>query len=526
LMVSGEEISHIIEKMVQFQENGAFNIDRYKAVLAANRMAPTKFEDSMRFDRLSELAAQEIGKFASVATDFEIQEIYSQQNEKIAVKYVKIAPGPFADKVTIDDEALRTWFETVKDNYKTEPQIKLKYLLFTNENVGQKITIDPNKIEEYYQNNRDTFQQPAQRHARHILLKTGPNDSEKQLEDQKKKAEEVRQLALNGGDFSALAKEYSEGPSKDSGGDLGFFSQGQMVPAFDDAVFAMQPGDISDVVKTRFGYHIIKLEEIRPAKTRPLDEVRGEITTLLQQKEAETLTFQMANSAYEGIIGAGSLAKYADSNPDIHPEETDFFTRGNAPADLAAEPQVLEKAFELNKGELSSLIKGKSGYAILFTEDIKEPEIPPFETKKDILEKDYRKVKAEEMAETAAGELLQNLRDGKDFSAEAQKLGLTVQESGFVDRNGQSGQTTFPSSLTGQAFLLSSASPLPEKPGKVGEDFFVYTFLDRQIPTMPDNSEEVAKYRENLLQFKKQQLVSAWLRHMESEAEIIQNPSL
>ena len=323
LQVSGQEIRDLIETMVQFQENGAFNLDRYKAVLAANRMAPTKFEDSMRFDRLSEVAAREIGNFAAAATDFEIQEIYSQQNEKVAVKFVKISPAQFTDKVIIVDDSLKAWFETVKENYKSEPQLKLKYLVFTFESVGSKIAIDPIKIEEYYQRNLKDYQIPEQRSARHILLKASEADSAERHQQQANKADEVLGLAKSGRDFSELAREYSEGPSKDSGGDLGSFSAGQMVPAFDQAVFSMQPGDISEVVKTQFGYHIILLEEVQPATTSTLEDVTADITRILQQKEAESLAFQVANNAYEGIIGAGSLAKYVEANPDTQIYQTD-----------------------------------------------------------------------------------------------------------------------------------------------------------------------------------------------------------
>ncbi len=526
LSVSGQEIRQIIEDMVQFQQDGTFNIDRYKSVLAANRMAPTKFEDSMRIDRLSEIAAREIANFANVATDFEVQEIYSRKNEKVAVKYVQISPDQFVDKITINDKALRDWYETVKDNYKTEPQIKLKYLAFTYNSVGQKITIDPSKIEEYYQDNIEKYQIPEKRHARHILLKAGEEDSKERHQEQAKKAEEIRELAKKGEDFSALAKEYSEGPSKDSGGDLGFFSAGQMVAPFDKAVFAMQPGDISEVVKTQFGYHIILLEDIQPAETIPLEKVRDEITTTLQQKEAESLTFQVANDAYEGIISEGSLTKYAENHPDIHLQETGFFPKSNPPEDLKNDPQFLDKAFELNKGELSSLIKGQSGYAILYAEDLKEPQIPAFETKKDILEKDYKKFQSKEMAEKAAQEMLKKLSDGKEFEALAQEMGTTVSDSGFMDKNEQNSKTKFPTSLLEDAFLLSPSSPLPEKPGKVGDDYFVYTFLDRQMPTIPESSEEAEKYRQEVLQSKQQQILSAWLRHMEQDAEITTNPNL
>lgn len=526
LEVSAQEISQVIEKMVQFQENGVFSMEKYKAVLAANRMAPTKFEDSMRLDRLAEVAAREIGNFAGFVTDIEIEQVYSQENEQIAVKYVQISPKNYLNKVTIDDDALKTWFETVQDNYKSEPQIKLKYLPFTYENIGNKIEIDPSKIEEYYQNNPKQFQIPEQRHARHILLKATEEDSAERHQEQLKKAEEVLLMARGGADFSTLAKEYSEGPSKESGGDLGLFSAGRMVPTFDQAVFAMQAGDISEVVKTQFGYHIIKLEEIQPARVTSLEDATEEIKEILQDKEAENLAFQVANDAYEGIIGAGSLAKYAEANPDVVIKETDFFSKTDAPADLEADSQFLTKAFELHKGELSSLIKGSSGYAILFAEDYREPEVPAFDSVKELVEKDYRDEQSKKLAQTVAEDFLKNLREGKKVDVLAQETGVPVIQTPLMNRKGPNEKVSFPASLLENAFLLSASSPFPEKIGKAGEYFYIYMFAERHIPTISEDNQDIEKYRKELLQAKQQQLLSAWLRHQELNADITKHKSL
>jgi peptidyl-prolyl cis-trans isomerase D len=527
IVVSGDEIRTYIQSMVQFQENGAFSMDRYKAVLAANRMAPAKFEQSMRSDHLAEVASREISRFGSIATDFEIQDIYSQINEKIAVKYTRISPADYTGKVMVDDGTLNTWFETVKDKYKTEPRLKLNYLVFSYAEIGRKVTIDQAKVEEYYRNNLDSYKVPEQRHARHILFKAGEQDSDQVHQEKAAKAAEVLKLLQNGGKFSTLAKEYSEDTTKNAGGDLGFFPAGKMVPAFDEVVFAMQPGTISEVVKTPFGYHIIKLEGIKPAVTQTLAEVTSKITETLQNKEAENLAFQVANDAYEAIIGAGSLAKYAESNPNLNIHRTDFFTKKDAPADLKNDPEFFERTFELDKGELSSLIKGKSGYAILFAEDKKEPEVPLFAEVKTTLEKDYRKTKSEELAQAAAKDLLSVLRTGKPFDSAAQEKGLIVKESGLLSQNTpEEAKSDFPAPLLQKAFLLSASAPLPEQPGRAGEDFYVYSFVERQIPTMPENSDEMKKYRENLQRFKQQQLLSAWLRNLETNAKITKHPSL
>jgi len=526
LVISGEEVQEIIKGMVQFQVDGSFNLERYKTLLASNRMTPSKFESSIRYDKLSETEAREINNFATVATDFEIEDIFNQINREITLDYVKISPTQFTDKVKLDDKILRDWFETVKEKYKTEPQLKVKYLAFTYDSIGKKIEVDDAKVEAYYQANLSSYQMPEKRHARHILIEAKEGDSPALQKEKSAKAEDVLKLARDGADFTELAKKYSEGPTKTSGGDLGFFEKGSMVPEFDAAVFAMKPGQISDVIKTRFGYHIIQLEEVKPATTRKLEDVRQSIVKTLQKKEAENIAFQVANSAYEGIIGAGSLDNYAKSNPEAEIAETDFFTRSTPRGIFAKDPAFLNKAFALNKGELSSLVKGQSGYAIFYAEDIIEPDIPPFDDVKDRLEKDFRKAKSEEMAKESGEKLLAGIRSGKELPMLAAKQGLEVIKSENLSKRKKEQNGSFPEELLPQVFLLSVKSPFPEKPGQVGDDYYVYKFLDSRTPKLPEQSDEIEQLKKSLIQFKQQQLLSAWLMHQQKEAKITQHPSL
>lgn len=526
IVVSGEEIRRLIEEMPQFQESGAFSIEKYKDILAANKMAPGKFEQSIRLDHISEAAVRRITGFSSIATDQEIADIYSRRNEKVAIAFAKISPAAYLSKITVDDAALSAWFETAKEKYKSEPQIKLKYTTFTFAAIADKVTIDPPRIEEYYNTHLRDFQIPEQRRARHILLKADDQESPEIHKAKAEKAAEVAQLARKGGNFGTLANEYSEDASRTTGGDLGFFPKGQMVAAFDQAVFSMQPGEVSEVVRTPFGYHIIKLEEIRAAGTESLDQVRDTITATLRRKEAENLTFQLANEAYEKIIAAGNLEKYQEAHPETVLTTTDFFSKTNAVAELKDDRQFLDKVFELNKGELSSLIKGQSGYLIAFAEDRKEPQIPTLETVKDAATADFRKVKAAEMAEGVAKEVLSMVKGGKSFAEAAKEKELPIKESGLLAQFGVEQKGDFPAALLPSAFLLSSSVPVPESPGRSGDDFYVYHFLKREIPKLPDDAEEKTLYRETLQRFKQQQLLAAWLRRMEVEAKITKHQNL
>ena len=527
IVVSGEEVRRVIEEMPQFQNLGEFSIDRYKEVLAANRMAPAKFEETIRLDHLSEAAAQRVAGFSTTATDEEIADVYSRRNEKVAVKYAKISPASYLGKVSVDDAALAAWFETAKENYKSEPQVKLQYTSFTFAAIGDKVTIDDAKIEEYYQSNQRSFTVPEQRRARHILFKVEDKAGAAADKAKAAKAEEVAKKAREGANFAALAKEYSEDASKDTGGDLGFFSKGQMVPAFDEAVFSMKVGEVSEVVRTQFGYHIIKLEEIRESTAKGLGEVREQIVSTLRRKEAENLAFQLANEAYEKIIAAGSLENYRKDHPETILENTELFGKSSAPAALKGDTQFLDKVFELNKGELSSLIKGQSGYLIAFAVDRKEPEVPTLEAVKSRAGDDFRKAKAAEMAEAVAKDVLALVKGGKTFEEATKEKELTVKESGLLAQQPESeGKADFPATLLPGAFLLSTANPVPEAPGRSGEDFYVYAFVKREIPKMAEDAEEKALYRDTLQRFKQQQLLAAWLRNMELAAKITKHQNL
>lgn len=524
IIVSSDEIQATINNMVQFQENGAFSIDKYKNLLASNRLSPNKFESNMRYDMLAEKTVRDIGGFAAISSEDELKELYRQANEKVSVKYTSLTATDFSADVTIDDNELAKWFADNSDQYKTEPQVKLQYLPFTYADVGEKITIDDTLVGEYYSENTSQFSTEEQRRARHILFKAGENDSEQLHEKKKQLAAEVATMAKSGTDFATLAAEYSEGPTKDNGGDLGFFSRGQMVPSFEEAVFGMQPGEVSEVVQSPFGYHLIQLEDIEPAQTTPLAEVSDEIRTILRYKEAQPLAFQLANTAYEGIIGGGSMQAYLETSPDSKAVVTDFFSRSNAPEQLAGDLEFMNTAFSLKAGELSSLVKTEKGCFVLFAQEVKDPQTPELADVRDQVEKDFAAARGIELASEAAQELLAKLASGTSIEDAAAEYGLQISDSGLIGRNGQ-GESSFPPSLAESVFRLSPAEPFPAEPGIVGEDYYVYSFVDREIPE-EITEEELAPYRQVLLRNKQQEVLSAYLANLENEAVITRHKSL
>lgn len=528
IIVNDNEIRTAIETMPQFQQDGVFSLSLYRKLLASNNLTPGQFEKQMKKDRLLQLTIEKVGDFAAPVGDFEIEDVYSQINEKVAVNYVVFSPEEYERIVIVDDAELSSWYDTEKERYKTAPHYNFRYITFLHEDIGAKIDIDEATLRNYYERHKNSFALPEQRGAAHILIKTSDSDSDEQLAEKRSRAENILQKVRQGGqDFAVLAQEYSEGPSAEAGGDLGTFTRGQMVPSFDETVFSMAEGEISDLVKTQFGFHIVYLNKIIPASEKSFLDAKEEISAALREKEAESMAFQMANSTYEGIIVSGSLESFAQENPDADFKLSGFVTRETAPAEIADDEAFLQQSFALDDKELSSLVKGDSGYAIFYVEEVKDPEIPNLANIVQQVEKDYRQFQAKILAKSAAEAFLAEVEKSEmDFGDAAQKMGLSVEGSGWLRHNTSMNSSTFPAGLVESSFQLSKTTPLAQEVGEANGNYYVYQFVDRKIPVMEKESPERSFYQANLQSMKQQQVFDSWLQSLWIEAKVRRHENL
>ncbi|RWX50288.1 PPIC-type PPIASE domain-containing protein, partial [Candidatus Electrothrix marina] len=434
----------------------------------------------------------------------------------------------FEDKVEIKEDELAVWFTTNKENYRSEPKIRLNYLVFNRSDDMEQAQPGKDEIQALYESRKESYQQPEQRHARHILLKTTEGDSEAVRAEKKKKAEEVLLLARNeGSDFSVLAKEYSEGPTKEKGGDLGFFSNGRMVPPFDKAVFSLQPGEISDVVETQFGYHIIKLEEVRPASVRTFEQVKDNLAVTLKKQKAKTLTFQRVTKAYEGIMRSGSLEKYSKEG-ETKIQTSDYFARTDLPEGIINDPKFLDVAFSLKKGELSSIVEIGEGYAILFVDDIQKPELPELDAVRDQVVADYSKEKSQELAAKAADELLAASKEqgGLQQAVQtAQENQPEVTVTDFLQRSAD-GKDLPPNQLIQESFKMPWKQKLVQTPVQVGTSYYLFEVAERRAGAKEADVAERDEAREKLLASARKELVTSWVTAFQSRSTIATNESL
>jgi peptidyl-prolyl cis-trans isomerase D len=523
IVVSDLLVQHEIEKMAAFQQDGHFDLERYKDILSQNRMTTTSFEGGLKADLQTGRVTDKVGSFV-VVPDSEVRDWLAYTGEEIKLAYVSFDPAAFEKKVEVSDAELSAWFGKNKEKYRSEPEVRLEYLFFGFAEDAKQLELSDEELKARYESDKATYQTPEQRHARHILLKTAEGDSEAVRAEKKKKAEEVLALARQGKDFAELARKYSEGPTKDRGGDLGFFARGRMVPSFDEAVFSMKTGDISELVETPFGYHVIKLEEIRPATGRSFEQVKDNLAKSVRQEKARGLTFKRASKTYEEIMRAGSLDKYGQKGEE-KVITTDYFARSKPLSGLTAEPEFLAAAFGLNRGELSSVVELNDGYGIIFVNDIKEPALPELVEVRERVVADYTKEKAVDLAAQAAADLLAAGREKggiKDAAGSEQQ----VLESDFLKRSAAPAAGAPPAQVLQDGFALPWKDKFAPAPVQVGNISYVYEIIERRPGTEESDAAGLEQIRGQLLASERNTLITSWLGRVREHAKIWTNSTL
>ncbi|MEZ5289371.1 MAG: peptidyl-prolyl cis-trans isomerase, partial [Vicinamibacterales bacterium] len=434
ISVQDVEIRERILNMPAFQENGQFiGEQRYRQVLQFNTppFTTTEFEDNLRRALMIEKLRTAIAGWVTV-TDDEVAEEYTRRNEKVKLDVVPVQPEAFRGQVTVTAADLQAHFDQNKESYRIGEKRRIKYALVDVDQIRAGITVPDAEIEAFYKDNLTQYTTPAQVRASHILFKTEGKDDA----TVRKQAEEVLAKAkAPGADFAALAREYSEDDSnKAQGGDLDYFGKGRMVPEFETAAFAMKSGEISDLVKTQFGYHIIKVVDSQPEVVRPLDLVREEIVDQLRwqkaQQQAEALAKDIASNAktpadLERIAGERKIA-FTESGLFLQDEPIDSLG--------GPQPELASAVFALPEGQVSAPQRIARGWVIATVSGKQDSYLPELTEVRDRVREDVVNDKAAALAKERATAIATELKTAKDFAATAKKYGLEVKSTELITR--------------------------------------------------------------------------------------------
>jgi peptidyl-prolyl cis-trans isomerase D len=523
LNVTNQELVNSIATYDAFQVNGQFNRDRYVEVLSYQRISPEQFEASQRRELLTQKVREHLQQQVTITQD-EVIDFFHRENDTINLDYVWLTAALVASKVEVTDAALEEFFNANKEAFRIPERVSLRYLLFDPARYESELgTFSEEDMDRYYRRNLELFEVEEQVEAAHILLQLAQDSDPDTINKRRELAQNIRQQLREGADFAQLAKLHSDDTaSAADGGDLGYFGRGMMVSEFEAAAFALRPGQISDVVQTPFGFHIIKVTDYIAPGFKPLVDVTDTVKAGLIIEESRQIAYEKAMDAFNKNRRNGDLETAAKEN-NLGIKETGFFAAGDPINGLGRVEEIAAAAFSLQPGELARPIMTTNGVVLITLKDQQPSRLPELAEVKSAVENAYREEQAQTLAFELAGKLLDLAREQQDLAAAADQLDLRIDNTGDFSRS--SGyfipQIGSSQELADAAFALTETDPVLDK---------IFTFNDRYLVAALKaakradiaglNDVDIAQLRERLLLEKKEQAVSDALDELYQQAQI------
>lgn len=514
-----EDVQSEILSFPVFQVDGRFDRQRYVAVLQQNRMTPQAFEQQLAQD-LTLRRVEAFVKGQAVVTEAEVTADIQYRYGRVQVAYAQFDPKDFQDKVQIDDAQVAAFFEKNAERYKEPEKRLLVYVPFVLDDFLGDVSVQDDEIQAYYEDHRDQFHQDKQVKARHILFRLGEAASEDEVKKAEAAARVVLEKARKGEDFAALAKAHSQDGSAQAGGDLGWFTKNQMVPTFAEAAFGMKAGEVSDLVRTPFGFHIIKVEDIRPEETVSLEKAKPEIELNLKREKAREVAYLKAREFADAAYADGDVAKAAERlRRAVESPEKPFAAMDILPK-IGNAPEVMKGLFALGEGEVSDVLEWPNGFVVGQVAKILAPQVPSLEKVKSRVQEDLKAQRAREEAEKAARALWEEARRQGGLDKAAASVGVSVQTSGWFSRSEPDEKLRLWGDAAEAVFQLQKPGDMPEAPVSWQGMFVVCQLLGRQDPAPETLEKGREETRARLTQMKQNQLWQAWLAKQRDLAKV------
>ena len=489
ISASDQEVVARIRSLPVFQENGQFiGEDRYRQILQVQNppMRPDEFEEQVRRGITMEKLQGALTDWITVS-DQDADGEFRRRNEKVKLVVANFTADKFRDATTATDQEIAAWFESHKNDYKMPEKRKVKYALLDMQAIRERTKVSPEDVQRRYEENAKQYETPEQVRASHILFETAGKDEA----EVRKQAEAVLKRARAGEDFAKLANEFTdEDIGKTRGGDLNFFGRGQMVKEFDDVAFAMKPGQISDLVKTQFGLHIIKATDHRAASKKTLDEVRAQVEDQIKWDRAQTEAQRTADELDKLIDDPGDLDTVAKTR-GLTVNESGFFAREEPISGLGLAPAAAERAFEMKQGEVSDALRTPQGFVFITVTGTQAARDSTLDEVRARVRDDVIKSKASETAKQRAVALLPQLKAGA-FDAVAKTAGLEAKTTELIARGQPIADVGASPAVDAVAFTLpvgGVSDPISTDSGTV-----IVKVLERKDVT----ADEIAKGRQQL----------------------------
>lgn len=389
LQVTPQEVADALTRDPQFQENGRFiGVERYRALFQQAGIAIHDYEESER-RRLLNQKYRSLVTTGVTVSDAEVEDELKRRLQKTSVDWLLVEPDAVAIPGGTDEAALQAWYREHEAQYRRGEGRTGRYVLFDPQSLAATATVSDAEVRAAYDRDLPTrYSAKEQRRASHILLKVAPDAKPDDAAKVEAKARDVLKRARAGEDFAALAKRNSEDSTASNGGDLNFFGRGQMVKEFEDASFSLPVGGISDLVKTRYGYHIIKVTDTRAGRTVPFEEVRDRVRQEMQVDKARALATERAAS-FAAVAKKDGFEKAAKA-AGLTAKETGPVRAGDTIADLPASQPAAQRLQALAAGAISDPIPVPEGQVVIEVTGTVPDEPRPFAEARARVEQDWQ----------------------------------------------------------------------------------------------------------------------------------------
>jgi len=518
IIVSNQELIESITRIPAFQEGGVFDKERYRLLLSQNRLTPESFEamqkEAILFNKIRIIVAGSVK-----VSEEEARAWYEWENTAVAIAYVSFDPRTYTD-IEITNEMLVSYYDAQKQNYMTEPAIKARYVKFDPLAYRDKVVVSDQEVENYYNSNPAEYKLEEMVSGRQIILKSADDEGNGPAEEKRAKALALMERAKAGDDFAELAKQFSEGPEKETGGAFGPLTRSDLLPAVAEAAFSLEIGDISDPIKTRHGWHILKIEERRPPGTKPLAEVTDLIRAKLSGRKSQNRAYDEAVSIYNISFGDDDLADNA-TELGLDLVETDFFTRSQGPSDLPGSSDFTNIAFSLPLLDISDVIDINGIYYLVQVIAEQPEQIPDLETVRDKVYSDVMAQQQRLTAEKAAEELLAAAGDAGSLLAATEEKGYEIQTVTIQNRNNPPPEFEQAPAVMEAAYNLSPDSPIPKNVVRGDDGKYYAVALTNRTPPIPTGfSVSRDNIIERLTRQKQNDFFQSWITRLRENSRI------
>src|SRR5579864_5194460 len=414
----------------------------YEDMLQRANLTTTKFEQEVGYDILLTKLQALISGSATVS-DAEIHDQFIKQNSKVKFEYAVLKQDDLRKGLHPTDEELKAFYESHKASYANSipEKRKVKYAIIENGKAAENVQVTPDDLRAYYDQHRDQYRIPEQVKVSHILIKTplpGPDGKvdEKGVAEAQRRAEDLLKQLKSGAKFEDLAKKYSEDPgSAKQDGSLGWIGKGQTVPEFEKVAFSLPKGQVSDLVKSSYGFHIIRVDDKQDAHVKTLDEVKNQIEPILKRQKAQQITQKEAEDLLkqaraQGIDGAAA----SQGIPVI---TSDYFARKDMLPGLGPSSQFMDAVFTAAPKSPPDVASASQGIVVFQLLDVKPAATPTFEEIRSKVEEEFKNERSSVLLAQKTQELSDRAKAEHDLKRAAKELGATMKSSDFVLPDGQ-----------------------------------------------------------------------------------------